>query len=144
MVDERPQEGGAGGGINLSNTTGSTIEPLYTKRQMRAFSVTESELNMLSIINGIAGACFSIGTGLIGLSVDVQQVLQGQTVTLNSVAHSARPLFVWGGVIFYALGLLAVLWRHNTLEIIKRETGEQEEAKGWGIRLWPPKLWRIN
>lgn len=129
--------------------SGSTIEPLYTARKMRAFSVTESELNMLSVINGIAAACFALGTGLFGLSVDIQKDLLFATelpASATELRDTVRPLLFWLGAVFYAFGAIALVWRHNTLSIIKREASADQKVaqKGFLVRFWPPSITRAS
>jgi hypothetical protein len=126
--------------------SGSTIEPLYTKRTMRAYSVTESELNMLSVINGLAAVCASIATGLLGLCIGIQQEVMFSAELPESGAalrDFARPILFWSAMAFYGFALITLVWRYNTLHIIKREAGDGNSLKGWGFKFWPPRIWRL-
>lgn len=103
---------------------------------------------MLSVINGIAALCFSIGTGLLGLSVDIQKdLLLASEVPANAetLRDLVRPALLWGAGIFYFLGVVTFFWRRATLDIIKKEVADNmPRRKGWLICLWPPGIHRMD
>ncbi len=104
---------------------GSTVEPLYSSRQMRCYSVTESELKQIGLANLGITAFSSIGTGMLAFSLDIfkDTVLAGGVPESAKVALSfVQPVLLIGGIAFWVFAIFAIFWRRDMIKIIKHES----------------------
>ena len=60
-----------GGVITTEGANGSLIEPKYSRREMKCYSITESELKQLSLVNSLVAFAWSILTGIRLFVLDV-------------------------------------------------------------------------
>lgn len=104
---------------------GSRVEPVYQNRQMKCFSITESELQQINLANlGVTGF-FSMGSGLFALWLDIfkdtklSENVPAETVEILSWV---QPLLLFSSISLFIFGFLIVLWRRQMLTIIKNES----------------------
>ncbi|MCR9194612.1 MAG: hypothetical protein NXH88_07760 [Hyphomonas sp.] len=111
---------------------GSTVQPVYQKRTMNCYVVTESELRQLGIANIGITAFAAIGSFCIAFGFDVLK----DTWLTTDIPENAQSLlgFVQSasfllGVAFYGFAGIAWRWRIGMLNLIKDES-KNEEAVG--------------
>lgn len=104
---------------------GGTIQPLYSERKMRCFTVTNSELHQLSFANGLMTVFFSIGSAFLAFGLDItKDVILSTSVPgeAKTIVNLAQPLLYALGIAFYVAGVLTVIWRRSMLNVIKDES----------------------
>ena len=104
-----------------SSLHGPAIKTIYTERQVRAFTVLETEFQSLTSLNVQTTVYFSLGSALLsfGLGIWVNAIFY---TTLAPIAKLAAvyiaPLFLVLAVVFYGLGIAAYLRRRTALRSI--------------------------
>lgn len=104
---------------------GSTVELVYSTRQMRCYSVTESELQQINLANISISASFLFGSTLLAFYLDIfkdtvlatEVPLQAQTVI-----SYARPILIALGIGFWVFAGVFLFWRRNLVKLIKDES----------------------
>ncbi len=104
---------------------GSTIEPVYSKRKMKAYTVTESELKQIGLANiGITGTA-SIGSAFFVFGLDILK----DTVLATEVPKEAaaivsyvQPISFFIGVAFWLFSAVLMYWRRDMINTIKKES----------------------
>lgn len=124
-VRSTPPEELAKGVKATEKPNGSTVEPIYSARQMRCYSVTESELRQIGLANLGITAFSTIGSACLAFWLDIFK----DTVLAESIPEAAQiaisyvePLLLVFGVGFWIVAGLGVLWRHKMIELIKKES----------------------
>lgn len=107
-----------------SPSTGSTFTMSYGKRIVKAFPITESELNEVAAAKRIAAVCFTIAGALFGFAMNLNKDMQ----FANSLPEKVTSFWnaIWyacliGSGITSLLGIWLWLRGHNRLAEIKRE-----------------------
>lgn len=122
--------------------TGGQFSPIYSVRQTRCYTVTNSELKQIGLANLGATAFFTIGSLLAGFAIDVFKdiVLTDEVPeAAKQIIDSAQPLLFTMSATFYLLGLVAMLWRWDMIRSIKSESvvsGSTQDRDGWSLQ-WP-------
>jgi hypothetical protein len=96
-------------------------------REMKCYTITDGELNNLSLANTLFAVSCSLAAACFGFAMDITKdiALAGQLTPAGEVlAHVVRPTAWWGTGIFTAIALLMLRWRHNAIAIIKKESGD--------------------
>jgi len=99
---------------------------------MRTYTVTESELWILSLANGLMTIFFSLGSGFVGIALDITKdvMLSPELAkTGEALAEIVRPACVILAVVFFACGLWAFMQRQSTIALIKKESGLQARCE---------------
>src|SRR3954447_26240509 len=88
------------------SVAGSTLRPIYSRRDMKCYAVTESELRTLGIVNTAITALFGLGSACITFGVDVFK----DTLLATSIPDSAKmvvqmtePASLALGIVFWVL-----------------------------------------
>lgn len=104
---------------------GATVEPVYSARRMRCYSVTESELLQIGLANIGITAFFSLGSALIAFWLDIFK----DTVLASEVPKDAevvisyvQPVLLFLGLLFWGFAGISVYWRHSMIKLIKQES----------------------
>lgn len=120
----------------------SPVEAIHTVRKMQCYTITESELMQLSLVNTLVAFSWSLVSGigifLIDISKDILLTPQIPVVT-KSIAIYVLPV-----LIFLLLGAFFALWkaggwRKRLIDLIKEESGgcvEINQSSGWTLQ-WP-------
>ncbi len=107
------------------NSNGSTIEPVYSKRKMKMYSVTESELKQIGLANiGITGTA-SLGSAFLAFSLDIfkDTVLAGSIPAAAQAAIDyVQPICLFVGLGFWVFSAFLVWWRKGMLDLIRKES----------------------
>lgn len=112
---------GGGGGQPLH---GSTIETVYSRRKMKCYSVTESELKQIGLANLGVTICVGIGSALVAFGVDVfkDSVLATEIpAAANVLIDSIQPICLYLGAAFYVAAAFLLWWRRSMIDTIKEE-----------------------
>lgn len=127
QVSEASDEHLAKGVQETEGLNGSTVEPVYSSRKMRCYSVTESELQQINLANIGITASFSFGSALLAFYLDVFK----DTVLAESISEQAeavigyvQPVLLAFGVGFWAFAGLLLWWRRNFIKLIKDESAQ--------------------
>lgn len=120
--------GGASAGDKFTTSgTGGTIKPTYSTRNMKCYTVTESELHQLSLANSLMALFFSIGSAALVFALDLGKDLilspdapKDAETTANMLQTGAIGITI----AFFVAGVIAYLWRRGMVAMIKRESGD--------------------
>ena len=94
-------------GYNRETVTGASVTPVYTKRSITMYALTETEVTTISSINTRSTTDFSIGTFLLGLGVSVytNAIFYSQLNSAGEVAKGyVAPLVCIVGAYFLISG----------------------------------------
>ncbi|MGO9991327.1 MAG: hypothetical protein ACLPTF_02285 [Steroidobacteraceae bacterium] len=115
--------------INTTTTTegqrGATITTVYVERQVKAFSVFETELDVLSSLNAQATVFFSVGSAFITYAVGIwtNSSFATQLTPEGKLANEfVAPGLVFISIVFYSLAIMAWWKRRRTLGDIRRQS----------------------
>lgn len=104
---------------------GSTVEPVYSARKMKCYSVTESELKQIGLANIAITSMGSIGTGLFAFGLDIYKdtvFATGIPETTEAVISILQPILLIGGAAFWVIAIIAIFWRKSMMTLIKEES----------------------
>jgi hypothetical protein len=118
----------------FSAQSAGSLRVVASRRSMRTYIVTDSELRNITLANAISGVSFSFMTGLWGYAFSMGTELifmdkpSHDALMWNTVVH---PICVYGGCIFGLFGVAMIVWRHFMIDLIKREMSpENRTGKG--------------
>ena len=117
----------ASGVQKTEGLNGSTVEPLYSARQMRCYSVTESELQQINLANIGITASFSFGSALLAFYLDVfkDTVLATEVpAEAQAVIGYVQPVLLFLGAGFWIFAGVLLWWRRNMVKLIKDESAK--------------------
>ena|GEM_PF-6263333 len=104
---------------------GSSIEPVYSTRKMRCYTITESELQQINLANIGVTAIASIGTAFLAFWLDVFK----DTLLADNVPDSAQviinyvqPILLFLGLAFWGFAIAVLWWRRGLIKTIKEES----------------------
>jgi len=104
---------------------GATVEPVYSQRKMKCYTVTESELRQIGLSNlGITGM-FSLGAAFLAFGLDVfKDTLLAESVpdAAQAIVSYVQPICFFVSASFFILGLLTIRWRSGLMQLIKDES----------------------
>ena len=109
----------------IESERGGLIEPVYGKRQMRCYSVTESELKQIVLANLGITVTASLGSFFLALALDVYKdtLLAESVLDLAQVVVSyVQPISLVVGLSLWAFSGLLMWWRHSMVDLIKKES----------------------
>ena len=129
--------------VEQSENLKSPVETVHGTRKMQCYSVTESELLQLSIVNTAVAFAWSFSAGLavflvdivkdIMLSDDIPQKAQDIGVVVIPILFFALIISVWAA-------LKAQKWRKRLIDLIKQESSlsklVETKSVGWKLQ-WP-------
>lgn len=104
---------------------GATVEPVYSRRKMRCYSVTESELKQIGLANLGITAFASIGSGLLAFYLDIFKdtiLAEEVAATAKSAIEYVQPILLFLGVSFWILAIVTLFWRRSMVATIKEES----------------------
>ena len=102
-----------------------TVRIIQSVRHMNCYTVTEGELKSISLANGLAVFCFSMGSAFLTFGVDVAKDIAlspevpQAAIFLDSVM---KPASFVVSVAFFAGGVWALFWRRGMLRMIRTES----------------------
>lgn len=106
---------------------GSTVDLVYSSRQMRCFSITESELQQISLANIGITASFSFGSALLAFYLDIfkDTVLATEVpAQAQTVIGYVQPVLFGLGLGFWILAAVLMYWRRNMVKLIRDESAQ--------------------
>lgn len=104
---------------------GSTVEPIYSARKMRCYSVTESELKQIGLANLGITAFASLGSAMLAFSLDVfKDTLLAEQIPKEAdlVISYLQPILLFVGVGLWIMAGLTLRWRRSMIELVKEES----------------------
>lgn len=94
---------------------------------MKCYVVTDSELNSLSLANGLMVVFFSLASAFAGFGVDISKDLlltPEATTDAKALADMARTVCFGFAAAFAGAGVWAYTWKRGSLRLIKKESGD--------------------
>lgn len=113
------------GAEKTEGINGSTVEPIYSIRKMKCYSVTESELKQIGLANIAITSMGSIGTGLFAFGLDIYKDTAFTTSipeATEAVISILQPILLIGGIAFWVIAIIAIFWRKSMMTLIKNES----------------------
>jgi len=124
-LKDTPDDSLAEGVIETEGANGSTVEPIYSARKMKCYSVTESELQQLGIANIGVTSFFSLGSACFAFALDIfkDSLLSEDVPQVAARAiEYVQPILIFFGIIFWVIAALALKWRRGMIKLIKDES----------------------
>ena len=104
---------------------GSAIEPVYSQRRVKCYSITESELMHIDLANIGITAFFAIGSAFFAFALDLFK----DTLFANPMPEAAlsvisylQPIMIFVGILFWIFGGIGWWWRVRIIDLIKKES----------------------
>ena len=113
------------GVAKVERSNGATLEPIYSKRSFKCFTVTESELQQLGLANISMTFTAAIGSALFAFWFDIFKDTEMATEIPDRakiVLSYVKPLCLYGACLFWLFSLILFLWRGRMLSTIKKES----------------------
>ena len=110
----------------VSTPSGGLVKPVYSEREMKCLTVTESELKQIGLANLGVTASVGIGSAFVAFGVDIfKDSLLAEQVpeTARMLTDYVQPLCLVMGVAFYVIAVLLYVWRKDMIGLIRRESG---------------------
>jgi hypothetical protein len=105
---------------------------MATKRSMKCFNITEVEIDTLGLTHWISAICFSVGTALLTFCIDTTKdlLIAGSPVTPNAIGlrFSIYNFGFPGALIFFGIGILAMIYWGSNIRRIKRESEQLDPS----------------
>lgn len=101
------------------------IRVLQTGRNVKAYGVTESEIEQLAMFNTLTTIFFSVGTGVLifGVGLFVDWIMGGMPSNYGEVlAKVGGSICVIAGVVSYIVGIIFSRQRKSTIQRIKTDS----------------------
>ncbi|MGX7875992.1 hypothetical protein ACVDG5_027740 [Mesorhizobium sp. ORM6] len=101
------------------------IKLVIGSREMRCYTVTDSELKQLGLANLAISATFGIGSALFGFGLDIFKDVEmspSLPASAQTLAQVVQPLCFYVGIAFWAFSVGLFFWRNGMLSIIKKES----------------------
>ena len=102
--------------LAIENQNGSTVEPVYSRRKILCYSITESELKTFGFSHGLSTVLFSAGSIFFGFGLDIfKDQLLSDTIpsTVSQVAYYAQYFSFIISFICFAAGGFTIYWRRG-------------------------------
>lgn len=105
--------------------SGGTLEPIYSKRSFKCYTVTESELQQIGIANIGATFTSSIGSGFLAFWLDIYKdtaLSENIPPTAAYVVDYVKPTCLYTGLVFWAFSASLLFWRYKMITTLKTES----------------------
>lgn len=104
---------------------GSTVEPVYYRRKMACYSITEGELQMMTFSNTLSAGFFAVGSFLLGIGIDFLKDPIAETDKIPEhvalINYYVQRGAIIGGVVSWLFGGVVLLWRSRQWNKIKKD-----------------------
>lgn len=108
------------GQFNTGNS-GSTVNSIYGKRNMKVYPVYEQEMDILGYFNSAALIFFSIGSFFLSPLLDIfQKWFDKKDVLIGS----GTAILLVMAISFYVAGAVSLFFRHGVVKKIKKQSEE--------------------
>lgn len=108
-----------------ASVKGSTVQPTYTERKMRYFSISESEMKNIGLTNLLQTSCIGVGSAMLAFALDIfKNTTLAESVPTKAaeIASYAQQICVVLGLVFYLIAGLIWFWRSGMINTIKRDS----------------------
>lgn len=106
--------------------SGGIVKPVYSERQMRCLTVSESELKQIGLANIGVTVFASIGSALLSFGVDLFKDTALEPTAdqaAASMADAIEKLCIGGGAVCYIVAIALWIWRRDMIKTIRKESG---------------------
>lgn len=96
-----------------------------TRRTMKAYGITDSELGHISHLNTLASVFFSLASVLVVLAIGfwTDWLIEGKPENTGEVlADVVAPLCAFLALVFFIIAVAAIIMRRSTVNCIKNES----------------------
>ena len=110
----------------VSTPSGGLVKPVYSEREMKCLTVTESELKQIGLANLGVTVCVGIGSAFFAFGLDVfKDSLLASDIPASALVLTqyVQPMCLVMGVAFYLVAGLLYFWRKDMIGLIRRESG---------------------
>jgi hypothetical protein len=106
---------------------GDPVKLVMSQREMRCYTITESELKQIGLSNiGITGF-FSLSSASFAFGLDVfKDTLLAESVPeiAQTIVSYVQPICFFASASFFVFGIITIKWRSDLIALIKRESSE--------------------
>jgi len=92
---------------------------------VKAYGVTESEIEQLGMFNTLTTIFFSVGTAVLtfGVGLFVDWIMEGMPCNYGeTLAKIGGSICIFIGVVLYIVGIIFIKHRRSTIQRIKRDS----------------------
>lgn len=108
-----------------SSSSGNMVDPGYTVRRVKTYTIFEAELNQITILDGFAGLalsiCFSAGTFFFGANWDLLLTAKLDPAVMVE-ANASRKTALVVAILFLCMAIGAVVWRLAMAQEIRKNS----------------------
>lgn len=110
---------------SVSSPSGGLVKPVYSEREMKCLTVTESELKQIGLANLGVTVCVGIGSAFLAFGFDIfKDVMLTDDVPESAIllTQYVQPLCLGMGFVFYLVAGVLWWWRRDMIGLIRRES----------------------
>ncbi|AMY03178.1 hypothetical protein AB0V79_08545 [Mesorhizobium ciceri] len=117
--------------VQITQTTTYTERPaepirlVMGSREMRCYTVTDSELKQLGLANLAISGTFGIGSAFFAFGLDVYKDTEMAAqipAAAQAMVGVVQPICLYIGIALWIASGALLYWRHGMLDIIKKES----------------------
>jgi hypothetical protein len=107
--------------------SGSSIEPIYSRRRLKCYTITESEIHQIGLANIGITAFTALGSAFFAFWLDLTKDIAFASEIpkgIEPLISYVQPILMVLAFAFWVIALGGVFWRSRMLKIIKSESSE--------------------
>lgn len=111
---------------DANKASGGVVKPIYSEREMRCLTVSESELKQIGLANIGVTVFASIGSALLSFGVDLfkdNTLTPAANPSAAAMADAMEKLCLGGGLVCYIVAVVLWFWRRDMIKTIRKESG---------------------
>jgi hypothetical protein len=111
--------------ISTESPRGATVKTTYVERQVKAFAVFDTEVDVLSSLNAQATVFFSVASAALSFAVSIwaNAAFYSELTPAGQIAsHIVAPALLVVAVLFVGLGVHAWTRRTSTVNAIRQQS----------------------
>lgn len=109
-----------------NKASGGVVKPIYSEREMRCLTVSESELKQIGLANFGVTIFAAIGSALLSFGADLfkdSTLSAGNDQAAVKMAAAVDTLCLIGGVVCFLIAAALWWWRRDMIQTIRKESG---------------------
>lgn len=107
--------------------SGSSIEPIYSRRRLKCYTITESEIHQIGLANIGITAFTALGSAFFAFWLDLTKDIAFASeipAGMEALISYVQPILIILALVFWAIAIGGVLWRSRMLSVIKAESSD--------------------
>lgn len=129
-LKDTPVDKLSAGVARSEGVNGSTLEPIYARRSITCYTITESELQQIGLANLAITAAASIGTAFLTFSLDLfKDTLLSESIPplTQEVLAVAQPILLVVGIALWLSVVALTFWKNGMIKTIKADSTSHQK-----------------